>query len=173
MSAGCITCRGSTWRHLVIIVFGATLLPVVAGCSNYRWMNDFQAAEDYARQQHKHLFIFYKWWLSNDSNRMHGDVLSDPAVGMRLNDTVNLLLEKDSCPDYARYLSKYGVTMAPAFVIVAPDGSYQVRTGFVPKDRFIEFIESAKAARPVRPGARSTPPPARPAPAPRKPILAP
>jgi hypothetical protein len=135
------------------------VLPFVAvsaitGCQHYHWSTDYQSAEDYARQQQKYLFIFYKWWLSDDSNRMHGDVISDPAVAAHLKGMVSVLLEKDSSPEYGRYMSKFGVTSAPAFVIVAPDGSYQVRTGFIPKDRFIEFIESARTARPARPGGR-------------------
>ena len=147
-------------RRLLPLFLPLALL--AGGCHQYRWTTDFQAAEDYAHQQNKYLFIFYKWWLSNESNRMHGDVLSDSAVGSHLHDMVTVLLEKDSSPEYARYMTKYGVTSAPAFVIVAPDGSYQVRTGFIPKDRFIEFIEAAKTPHPARAGARPSAPPRHP-----------
>jgi thioredoxin-related protein len=118
-----------------------------AGCQDYRWRWDYQQAEQQARQQNKYLFVFYKWWLSNDSNRMHDYIQTDPAVGALFADTVNLLLEKDSSPGYANYLAKYGVTAPPAFVIVAPDGTYYVASGFIPKDRFIEFVKNAKAGR--------------------------
>lgn len=121
-------------------------------------MTDYRAAEQQARSQGKHLFIFYKWWMSNESNRMHGDVLTDAQVSAELRDTVNVLLEKDSSPDFAAYMSKYGVTAPPAFVIAAPDGTYQVRTGYIPKDRFIEFVRAAKAPRPQRGGSRKPPP---------------
>lgn len=118
-----------------------------AGCQDYRWRWDYQKAEQQARQQNKYLFVFYKSWLSNESNRMHGEVLADPAVGALLADTVNLLLEKDSSPEYGNYLAKYGVTSPPAFVVVAPDGTYHAASGFIPKDRFIEFVKNAKAGR--------------------------
>ena len=166
MTAGIFPSRSGAGRCLVILC----CIPLLGGCANYRWTTDYQAAEDYAHQQGKHLFIFYKWWLSNESNRMHGDVLSDPAVASRLRDTVNVLLEKDSSPEYGRFMSKFGVTQAPAFVIVAPDGSFQVRTGFIPKDRFIDFIESGKT---VRPSRRPSEPHVVPRPPPRAQILVP
>jgi len=125
----------------------ALSLLAAAGCQDYKWRWDYAKGEQQARQQGKYLFVFYKWWLSNDSNRMHGEVLSDPAVGAQLADTINLLLEKDSSPEYGNYLAKYGVTSPPAFVVVAPDGTYYVAGGFIPKDRFIEFIKNAKAGR--------------------------
>ena len=125
----------------------ALALLAAAGCQDYKWRWDYQQAEQQARQQNKYLFVFYKWWLSNDSNRMHDYINADPAVAAQLQDTINLLLEKDSSPEYANYLAKYGVTAPPAFVIVAPDGTYYVAGGFIPKDRFIEFIKNAKAGR--------------------------
>jgi hypothetical protein len=133
------------------------LLPL-AGCHDYNWKTDYQKAETQAREQNKYLFVFYKSWLSSDSNRMHGDVLADPAVGDLFQDTINVLLEKDSCPEFARYMTKYDVTAPPAFVIAAPDGTYQARTGFIPKDRFMEFVQSAKTPHPDRPGQRKARP---------------
>ncbi|HSW44941.1 MAG TPA: hypothetical protein VLM89_05170 [Phycisphaerae bacterium] len=139
----------------------APLILGSVGCQDYKWRWDFNQAEQDARQQGKHLFIFYKWWLNNESNRMHGDVLSDPAVGAQFQDTINLFLEKDSSTEYANYMTKYGVTSPPAFVIVAPDGTYYTAAGFIPKDRFIEFAKNAKAGQ--SPGDRKSPPaPAKP-----------
>lgn len=135
--------------------FVGILFPLfLTGCQAYHWKTDYQKAEEQAREQNKYLFVFYKWWLSNDSNRMHGDVLADPEVGDLFQDTVNVLLEKDSSPEFSRYMSKYGVTAAPAFVIAAPDGSYQSRTGFIPKDRFMEFVQVAKTQHPEKPAPR-------------------
>lgn len=128
------------------------LVPIVlaaVGCHDYRWRWDYEQAEQNARQQEKFLFIFYKYWLNDESNRMHSEVLADPAVGALFQDTINLLLEKDSAPEYARYMTRYGVANPPAFVVVAPDGTYRVRTGYISKDRFIEFIKQAKTTRPA------------------------
>lgn len=150
--------RGSRGLRLLVLM-ALPMLAALTGCSDYHWTQDYQNAENAARQQKKYLFIFYKWWLSDDSNRMHGDVLPDPAVSARFRDTINVLLEKESSPEYGRYMSKFGVSQAPAFVIVAPDGSYQLRTGFIPKERFIEFAESARTPRPPRPGPTVRPRP--------------
>jgi thiol:disulfide interchange protein len=130
-----------SWLTLSIIAMCAT------GCTDCKWRWDYQQAEQQARQQGKYVFIFYKWWLSNESNRMHYYIQTDLAVAAQLQDTVNLLLEKDSSPEYANYLAKYGVTSPPAFVVVAPDGTYYVQSGFIPKDRLIEFIKNAKSGR--------------------------
>jgi hypothetical protein len=137
---------GFGWLGLSLVVACA------GGCADYKWRWDYQQAEQQARQQGKSVFIFYKWWLSNESNRMHNDVLTDPAVGLLFQDTINLLLEKDSSPEYANYMARYGVTSPPAFVLVAPDGTYYVQSGYVPKDRFIEFVKNAKSGR--APGAK-------------------
>ena len=75
------------WLTLSLVALCAT------GCSDFKWRWDYQQAEQQARQQGKYLFIFYKWWLSNESNRMHGDVMADPAVGGLFQDTINVLLE--------------------------------------------------------------------------------
>jgi len=125
------------------------LLALLAGCQDYRWIpDDFRMAQQKAEEQNKDLFIFYKWWLSNESNRMHGEVLESHEVGSLLKDTVNLLLERDSTVGAAQYMSKYGITSAPAFVIVKPDGTYMARTGFIPKEQFIDFLKSARSSIP-------------------------
>jgi thioredoxin-related protein len=138
------------------------VLPLVAlavGCTDYRWRWDYEQAEREAREQDKYLFIFYKWWLSSESNRMHNDILTEPEVGALFQDTINVLLERDSSPEYAKYMAQYGVVSPPAFVLVAPDGTMRKKTGFVPKERFMEFVQRAKSPdssrrRPPRPRAR-------------------
>jgi hypothetical protein len=144
-------------RSLTIALGGLIAIAMLAapGCQDYKWRWDYQKAEQEAREQGKYLFVFYKWWLSDASNQMHGNVLPDPAVGALFQDTINLLLEKDSSTEYANYLSRYGVTSPPAFVLVAPDGTYYVASGFLPKERFIDFVKNAKEGR--SPGSRQPP----------------
>jgi thiol:disulfide interchange protein len=122
----------------------------IAGCQDYKWQwsfqspDDMQKLEEQARQQQKLVFIFYKWYLDSDANRMHGDVLADNQVGSLFSDSVNLLIDKAAGPNYERYLTKYGVTAPPACILIAPDGRYKVLTGYVPKERFIEMVKSAR-----------------------------
>jgi len=136
---------------------------VAAGCTDYKWRQDCQQAEQQAREQGKYLFVFYKGFLNNQSDRMHSDVLADPAVGELFADTINLLLMREQSPEHANYIAKYGVTSPPACVMVAPDGTYYVQSGLVGKDRFIEFVKNAKSGkgtggkRPAAAPTRQTP----------------
>lgn len=142
----------NVWRAWALGIAGMAIVVSSTGCASYNWHIDYETAEQEAREKNKHLFIFYKWWLDNASNRMLSDeVLSSPEVMKHFQDTVNLLIEKDNGPAYVEYLRKYGVTEYPAAILVAPDGTYQVRTGFVPRDRFIDFVVRAKQPAPDRP----------------------
>jgi thiol:disulfide interchange protein len=120
----------------------------IAGCQDYKWQwtfqspEDMQKLEDQARQEQKLVFIFYKWYLDSDANRMHGDVLADNKVGAMFSDSVNLLIDKAAGPDYERYLARFGVTAPPACIFVAPDGRYKVLTGYIAKDEFIERVQA-------------------------------
>jgi len=139
---------GDAFRRTVCVSVVACFW--IAGCQDYRWQWNFQSPQDMqkleeqAGEQQKLVFIFYKWYLDSDANRMHGDVLADNQVGALFADTVNLLVDKAAGPAYEQYLSKYGVTDPPAFILIAPDGRYKVLTGYIPKDRFIELVQSAK-----------------------------
>jgi len=131
-------------------LWGIIILTALTGCQDYRWvLDDFRTAEKLANDRHKDMFIFYKWWLSSESNRMHGEILPNPKVAPLFHDTVNLMLERDSTSGAAQYLSKYGITSAPAFVVVRPDGTFKTRTGYIPKERFIDFIKRAKSPPPA------------------------
>lgn len=125
------------------------ILATSSGCFAYNWRLDhseFGPAEAEAREKGKYLFIFYKSWTDNSSNRMlSSEVLSDPKVEKHFADTINLLVEAGGGPRYVDYMAKYGVTSFPAAVIVAPDGSYQRAVGFIPKEQFIEFVQKAKS----------------------------
>lgn len=143
----------------VRLLLAAGMLTVLTGCQSYQWRQDYIQAEAQARQEGKHLFIFYKWWLDSNSNRMLSQTLSDPKVKARFDDTINVLLDRDFA-EFEHYVRKYGVTTFPASIIIAPDSTYQVRMGFVPEDRFISFAEWAKSPRADRlhrrpPAARS------------------
>ena len=125
------------------------ILPLVAGCQDYRWQWSFQSPEQIQTleqrsfDQHKLVFIFYKSFFDND--RMHADVLADNKVGALFQDTVNIIIDKSAGPAYERYLAKYGVQSPPAFVLAVSEERYKVLTGCIPKDEFIEMIQAAKA----------------------------
>lgn len=137
----------SGWRVRLLLL--AAALPVVTGCHSTDWRQDYAQAEAEARQQGKHLFIFYKWWLDSNSNRMLSDTLADSKVKAQLKDTINVLLDRDFA-EFEDYVRKYGVRTFPASIIVAPDSTYQVRMGFVPRDQFLAFIKWARSPRSER-----------------------
>ncbi len=122
-------------------------IAALTGCAQYEWKTEFaqyQAAEQEARRAGRPMFLFYKYWLDSDSNRMlSSEVLSDPEVTALFQDSINLLVEKDFGPQYAEYMNRYNVTTPPAAVIVRPDGSYRTRQGFVPKAEFIRWAREA------------------------------
>lgn len=135
-----------------LLVLGVLLVVAAsAGCQDYRWQwsfnspQDLTKLEDRAREQGRMVFIFYKFYLDSDSNRMHSDVLADSKVGPLFKDTVNVIVDKASGPDYERHMTKYGVTAPPACVLIAPDGRYKVLTGYIAKDQFIELIRAAQS----------------------------
>jgi len=138
------------YRYRYAVVLTPILLAMLTGCADYRWHWDFNSAselettEAFAREQNKTLFIFYKWYLDSEANRMHGDVLADDKVGALFQDTINILIDKASGPAYERYVNRYGVTAPPACILVAPDGRYKVLSGFIPIDRFIPLVEKAR-----------------------------
>ena len=114
------------------------------GCQEYNWRDDYVRAEEQAREQGKDLFIFYKWYLDPDSNRMLSNQLSDPEVKVLFRDTINLLLDKSYPVEYRDYVRKYGVSSYPASVIVNPDGRFSVKHGNIPKKELIAWVEEAK-----------------------------
>lgn len=140
-------CPRSCIRNMIFL---ALVPPFLAGCQDYKWQWSFDStaqlerAEQQAQEQHKLVFIFYKWYLDSDANRMHGDVLADPRVSSLFSDTTNILIDKAAGPSYERHLTKYGVKAAPACILISPDGRYKVFKGYIPKDQFIEMVKDAK-----------------------------
>ncbi len=115
----------------------------LCGCGGgYHWRTnyaEFHEAEQQANDQGRFLLIFYKMAFDSTSNRMF-EVLSDPQVEAQFKDTINVLVDKVNGPQYVAYMRKYRVSEPPAVVIVSPKGLYEVRTGFVPKEPFLDFV---------------------------------
>lgn len=126
------------------------------GCAGYNWTNDLSYAEQRARTERKPLFVFYKWWLDNDSNRMIMDVLNQPEVMRLFQNTVNCELFYE-VPAHREFMARHGVDKVPGFVIQAPDGSYQKSSGYIPKEEFIQWVSRVLPAGTTAP---TKPPPA-------------
>lgn len=146
-------------RKLIALLLLGLVGTASTGCQTYNWRDDFERAEAEARDKNKDLFIFYKWYLDNDSNRMlSSEVLSDPKVVGLFQDSINLLIEKEYGPRYVAYVGRYGVTTYPSSIIVRPDGTFAVKKGFTPKKAFIAFVERARGDADTQPkSARRAP----------------
>jgi len=142
--------------------FGCVLFALAAvacfsgGCVEYRWEENVERAEQRAKAEGKYLFVFYKWWLSNDSNRMQAEVIDQPDVAKLFQGTVNCRIVYEYPPN-REYMARHGVDRAPGFLVQAPDGSYQKLTGYVPKEAFIKWAQAALTT--TRPPERPSKPP--------------
>lgn len=112
----------------------------LAGCIDYKWEYDANRAVARAREENKTLFIYFWLWVAPECGQMDRDVFPDPQVAKLFKDTVNCQLDLVWNREIA---GKYGVTMAPSYVIVRPDGKRRTRTGFMPKEQFIAWAQSA------------------------------
>lgn len=140
------------WWMALPAVVGMLL---ATGCAEYKWEESFERAEQRAKAENKYLFVFYRWWLDSDSNRMMADVIQQPDVVRLFQNTVNACIVYEYPPN-RQYMAKHGVDKAPGFLIKAPDGSFQKRTGYIPKDAFLQW---AAAALTSQQGERLKPPP--------------
>ena len=151
--------------RLVLVCLSTALLTAgSSGCFSYNWRTtdpEYAAAERESSEKGRYLFVFFKYWLDDDSNRMLSDeVLSNPKVEPLFRNTINLLVEKEGNPKtWSDLSSRYQVTGVPTAVIVRPDGTYEKAAGFMPRDAFIEFVRSAMAPRDAAPRAAEAPSP--------------
>ncbi len=121
-----------------------------AGCVDYRWEDNYDRALKRASLEKKHLFIYYRYWMNPECTRMYNEVLARPEVAQQFANTVNCQLERDWPPNREYMMARYRVRSTPAFVIVAPDGTYHKRTGYMPAQQFLAFVKSAMFRPPRR-----------------------
>jgi hypothetical protein len=142
--------------HLAV---GALLALGCVGCVDYHWMNDVERAEQKAKAEGKYLFVFYKWWLVNDSARLETEVLQDERVARLFQDTVNCRIVYEYPPN-RDYMAAHGIHRAPGLILQAPDGTYHTREGYVPEDALIKWASAIlKTQEPVAASKRPPPPP--------------
>ena len=67
-------------RYCCAILMAAFGALACTGCAEIKWEENVERAEQQAKAERKPLFVFYKWWLATESNRMETDVLSQPDV---------------------------------------------------------------------------------------------
>jgi hypothetical protein len=109
---------------------------------SYNWEQDIDRAEQRAKAEKRALFVYYKYWLNNDSNVFISDVLNKPEVGKQFQNTVNCILDQDFQKN-RQYMAKHGVNQVPGYLIKLPDGTHQEKTGILSKDAFLAWVDAA------------------------------
>jgi len=128
-------------RYLGLAVVVASAF-VHIGCVDYKWQDNIERAEQQAKAENKYMFVFYKWWLDSDCNRVLSDVVNQPDTVKLFQNTINCQVVYEYPPN-RQYMAKHGIERVPGFMIKAPDGSYQKRVGYIPKEAFIQWASAA------------------------------
>ncbi len=124
---------------LLAVVLAATC----TGCAPYKWIyDDYEQAEKLAREKSKHLFVYYRWWMSPECGVVERDVLEKPPIQKLFRNSVNCWLNQD-WPANQEVMGGFGVDTVPAFVIVTPDGTPHKRTGTPTEEHFKRFVLKA------------------------------
>lgn len=107
------------------------------------WINDYQTAERRQRDTGRPILIFYKNHLDPLCGMMDR-TLREPAVRSAASGAfVRCVLMTDYDPDRV-YVAQYGVTRAPALIVVHPDGTFHAREGLLSADEVATFLEEAR-----------------------------
>jgi hypothetical protein len=120
--------------------------PVCAGCAP-QWHLQYQDAEYAARAQEQPLVVFYKDPWDSSSSQME-DLLEGPQAAPLLAGKVRCMLTTDF-PPYRKYVAQYGVSQAPALILIHPDGTYHAHNGAMTLERIRAFFTNA-----LPPGAK-------------------
>jgi len=119
------------------------LVALAAGCgggTDYDWvMDDYGRARKLARENDKHLFVYYRWWMSPECGTVERDVLENPEIKKLFRTSVNCWLHLEWQANQA-VMEDFGVHDVPAFVIVAPDGTFEQRSGATTPEQFEPWV---------------------------------
>ncbi len=124
---------GVTWFWILVVLGGCGVTAV----------EDFTTAERLAAQQKKERFIFYKSALAPESGQMQAD-LERSDVQQKLADKVYCILV-DLYEPNQRFMAQYGVSRAPAVVLIHTDGTYQAHQGPMTEAGVIAFLDVSHA----------------------------
>jgi hypothetical protein len=115
---------------------------LTSGCSS-AWIDSYNLAEQVARSRETDLVLFYKDHLDPQSGQM-AERLEDPRVHSALTGKVKCVLVTVFEPN-AKFVAQYGVSGAPALIVVHPDQTYHAREGPMSVEQIVDFLHSAQA----------------------------
>jgi hypothetical protein len=114
---------------------------LLTGCAPV-WHLSYDPAEREARSAEKPLVIFYKDLQNLQSARLE-DLLDQPEVAKHLSGKVLCKLIDEFPPD-RKFVSQYGVTQAPALVIIHPDGTYHRHASGASLEEVVAFFAQSQ-----------------------------
>lgn len=142
-------------RRVTLFVLGGLCSTTLLGCVDYRWEYDPNRAISRAREENKNLFLYFRNVFDPKCGAMEREVINTPEVAKLFQNSVNGFIEY---PWFVELAGNYGITEVPSYVVIRADGKRRVRTGYMPKEQFIAFAQSALGSS-EDPAARKPPPP--------------
>ncbi len=118
----------------------------LAGCGPV-WHFDYDEAVRQARRSDRDVLILYKDPLDVDSGTMR-DILESPQIASKHGGKVWCAVVPFYAPN-RKFVAQYGVTEAPAVVVVHPDDTYHALLGVHASEAVERFLDGATA-----PGSR-------------------
>lgn len=121
---------------------------VAAGCvTNLRWPQpgwhyDYESAQARAGREGATLLVYYSESRPGTHDPLR-DALRNPELSRGCTRFVRCRLYVSHEPD-RRFVGQYGVSRAPAWIIIHPDGTYHSRTGAVSVEEVLSFIQEAQ-----------------------------
>lgn len=135
-----------TARPLFTLVAGLAILLSGSGClselavwRNDGWATDYDSAERAGRDLGRELLIVYQ-----DADRSIETALREGPASSLASGYVCCSLVRSFEPD-RRYAAQYGVTRAPALIVIHRDGTYHASSGPLSPEAIATFLDQAKA----------------------------
>ena len=136
--------RRRNWARFAVCSF---MLLACVGCAGFgkpgkaKWHADYDSAETAVRGTERTMLIRFV-----DPRPGRRDLLDEAfknkQLARRLGEYVCCVLYRGYEPD-RRYVSQFGITRAPAVIVVHPDGTYHAKTGRMSADAVLAFLDAA------------------------------
>lgn len=142
--------RQCVCRALVLWTMTGLGFLTASGCSSrlaqftrHRWVADYEVAERRSDEVNQEILIFYLDDRLNRDRQIE-DALRTQEVKDLADDYIACTLVRSYEPD-RRYVAQYGVTNAPALIVVHRDGTYHATSQATTTPGILRFLAEAQA----------------------------
>jgi hypothetical protein len=120
----------------------AILLALLVGGCGPPWVYSYVEAEKLGKAAERPILVFYRDHLDPQCGQMLKTLNTTATRVTNHRNMVRCSLLTAYNPD-RRYVAQYGVTSAPALIVIHPDGTYHSRMGSGTAEEVMEFLENA------------------------------